>query len=421
MKHLTILIVAIFALFLNAISIAIAQTQLELHWPRFRGEAGAGLTEQSDWSGQLGDKDHLWKIELPGTGISSPVIAGAQLYVTSADEDQQERFLHCVSVKSGEVLWSKSFSFSKYKKHKNNSFASSSPAVDAERVYLVWQSQEGSSLIAFTHEGESVWEYDLGPYGHGQGAAASPIVHDGVVYVANDQKEPSFLVAIESQTGKELWKIPRLGQRACYATPGVWQGPQGQTEIVFSHCEEGVIGVEPKTGKVLWQISPFGDFSQRAICSPFTTPEGLIVTGSGAQGGERNIVILKRNSDSVEQPIQEVYRVTRGAPHVPTPVVKDGLFYLWGDLGIVTCVEMMTGKKVWQHRVGGNYFSSPICIGENLINIDTDGNVIVLATGATPVEKSRLALNDESRSTIAFAEDRLFVRTQHFLSAFQLK
>jgi len=384
-------------------------------WPRFRGPEGRGVVSDVDWSGSFSDQPVEWRTELPGTGVSSPVIAAGKVFVTSADEEAGQRTLLCLDVTTGAELWRKGFVFTAYRKHKNNAFAASTPAVAGNRLFVLWQDPEMSKLHAYSLSGEELWNFELGPYTHGQGGASSPMIFQDMVYVAHDQKKPSFLLALSAETGEEQWRIERKGERACYPTPGVFQSSEGAPEIVFSHCFEGVIGVDPQTGKKLWEITPFGDFSQRAILSPFVTQEGLLVTGSGAQGGERNVVVLRRTADSVG--IEEAYRVERGAPHVPTPVEKDGLLYLWGDLGIVTCVESETGKKVWQHRVGGNYFASPVCIGENVLNVDTDGNVVVLATGREPAERGRVSLDEETRATPAFADGRLVVRTKSHLTS----
>ncbi|MCA8987113.1 MAG: PQQ-binding-like beta-propeller repeat protein, partial [Planctomycetaceae bacterium] len=333
-------------------------------WPRFRGASGLGHASAPGWNGVI-DKDHLeWEVKLPGQGVSSPVIWGQRVFITCADEEAGERSVLCLDVESGRELWQQGESFSSYKKHKNNSFASSTPAVDESGVYVLWQSKEKSHVVAYSHDGRMLWSVDLGSYSHGQGAASSPLVHNGTVYISNDQSEPSFLLALEAKSGTEKWRIPRLGERACYTSPGVWKSPSGTEEILFSHCFEGVTGVDPNTGTELWKVEPFGTFSQRAICSPFETAQGLIIAGSGAQAGDRIIVALRRNPDSADMPIEEVYRIERGAPHVPTPVADESLLYLWGDLGVVTAVNVESGQKAWQHRVGGNYFASPILVDQ---------------------------------------------------------
>lgn len=389
-------------------------------WPRFRGPDGTGYIDLA-WSGDISETARLWHADLPGEGVSSPIVIGERVYVTCADADTGTRSLLCLSLGTGAIDWKKEFPFRSYKKHKNNSFAASTPTADTERVYVLWQDNANSTLFAYTHEGELVWEFDLGPYTHGQGAAASPVVHAGNVFIANDQKQPSFLIAINAASGEERWRIPRRGKRACYASPGILRHDDGGYEVLFSHCYEGVTGVDPQTGETLWRIAPFGTFSQRALISPFVTQQGSIIAGSGAQGGQRIIVALKRNGDTNTKPIQEIHRVTRGASHVPTPVADDQYLYVWGDMGIVTAVNLETGRRQWQHRVGGNFFASPICLGKFLLNIDTDGNLIVLRGGEQPEVVSTLQLGEESRATLAYSKGNLLVRTQSKLMCYRIK
>ncbi|MDP7020336.1 MAG: PQQ-binding-like beta-propeller repeat protein [Pirellulaceae bacterium] len=380
------------------------------NWPRFRGSRGMGVSAApapTTWD-RAGEK---WRVELPGAGHSSPVVWNDRVFVSCADADQGRRWIVSLDKESGAVVWRKSVGFSKFKKHKNNSFASATPAVDGQRVYALFHDRETSPLIAYTHSGEEVWRYELGPYLHGQGGASSPIVDNGSVYVANDHKAPSYLLSLDAESGKENWKVPREGKRACYATPCV-RRVGDRTEIVFAHCFEGITGVDARSGRTNWLADVFGRFAQRAVASPLCVDD-LVIAGSGAAVSEKNIVAVRPNGDQAA----EVYRVTRAAPHVPTPVVYRGLMFLWSDKGIATCVDAETGQQVWQKRIGGNYFSSPICVGGNLYNVDVDGKVVVLKAAADFAEVARNDLGGPSKATAAAADGVLYFRTESHLIA----
>ncbi len=385
------------------------------NWTRFRGPNGSGLSEATvpvKW-----DSDDIrWTAELLGAGHSSPVVWEQRLFVTSADVDAGKRYLICLNADSGERNWIKEFDFAKHKKHNNNSFASNTPAVDADAVYVLWQSPEGSSLKAFTHEGDEIWNADLGPYRHGQGGGTSPIVFEDLVVVSNDHGEGSFLGTYDRKTGKERWRIPREGKRACYSTPCVYQ-PEGHApELIFTHCFEGVTGVDPRSGKELWMIDVFGRFPQRAVVSPFVVGD-LIITGSGARGGERNIVAIRPPAGKEAKP-EEVYRISKaGTPHVPTPIAYKDWLFLWGDNGIVSCVRADTGKTVWQKRIGGNFFSSPVCINGKLYGVDLEGTVVVLDASDKFAELARNPLAKPTRATPAVANGTLYIRSESHVFA----
>lgn len=385
-----------------------AQTDSAVQWSRFRGPNGSGVADASSIPSQWSEGDYAWVAELPGVGNSSPVVWGKRVYVTAAEETSGTRSLVCVDLHTGKELWRAAEKFKSYKKHKNNSFASATPAVDSERVYQLWHSKQSTTLIAYSHEGDEKWRAELGAYLHGQGGATSPVVAGDYVVVAHDHKADSFLMALDRKTGKEHWKIPREGKRACYSTPCL-RNVDGVPEVVFVHCYEGVTGIDLETGRLNWKVDPFGRESQRALASPVVSGN-LVLAGSGAIAGDRQVVAIKIGQ-KVNAEAAEVYRVVRQAPHVPTPLILNGRVYLWNDGGICTCCQLDDGEVIWQKRVGGSFFSSPIAIGNRIFSIDTNGEVVVLAASDTYRVIARNPMGQGSRSTMAVAENTLLIRT----------
>ena len=384
-------------------------------WPRFRGPNGAGLAADSAIPNRWDDDAYRWAAKLPGSGHSSPVVWGDRIFVTAADETLGTRWLICLNAQTGDERWRAGSTFKPYKKHKNNSFASSTPAVDAKHVYQLWHSKQNTTLIAYDHDGQETWRYDLGAYDHGQGGATSPIVEGDHVYVAHDHKANSFLVAVRCEDGGEAWKITRDGKRACYSTPCVRTTASGNREIVFVHCYEGVVGIDSKTGEVRWRVDPFGRTSQRALASPIVANE-MIIAGSGAAGGERQLVAISVSEDLPNKAVER-FRWIRQSPHVPSPIAIGNRLFLWNDGGIATCYDLQTGEKIWQNRIGGNYFASPIAIGDRLFSINTDGEVVIIKAADNFEVLGRNATGESSRASLAFSNDVLYIRTESSLFA----
>lgn len=380
-------------------------------WTRFRGPNGSGISEAKTIPASWTENDYNWTAELPGRGHSSPVVWGDKLFVTCCDEEASLRHLICLNTKNGSTLWIKDFAFKKYKQQKNNSFASSTPTVDADHVYVLWHSRESSPLVALDHAGNKVWEYDLGPYTHGQGGATSPVVVDDFVIVAHDQKEPSFLLALDRMTGREHWKIPREGKHACYATPCLNTPNDRPIELIFSHCYEGIVGVDLATGKLNWHLDVFGRDDQRALVSPIIAGD-LVIAGSGAAGGTRHVVAVKVEQGAATLEATEAYHITRQAPHIPTPLAYGNWLFLWSDQGIATCLDRASGKIVWQQRIGGNFYSSPICIDGRIYCIDLDGVMVVIAATDKYEELARIPLGQPTSATPAVSNGTLFIRTE---------
>lgn len=392
-------------------------------WNRFRGPNGTGVHPEGESPETWTQNDYRWAIDLAGSGSSSPVIWDKKLFVTSSDATSQKRLLQCINTETGEELWNQPTVFQPYKKHKNNSFASSTPCCDEVHVYVAWHSQEISPLIAYDHAGVKVWEYDLGPFLHGQGGATSPIIYNDLIIITHDQKQPSYLLALNRMTGKEVWKVPREGKRACYSTPCVFKQDSQPDQIVFSHCFEGIVGVAPSTGKQLWHIDVFGRSSQRALGSVIQADD-LIVATSGAFAGERQLVAVKPNTASHDTlthegspTATEAWRTTKQTPHVPTPLVYKDWIFLWSDQGIASCLEHATGKTIWKKRVTGNYFGSPICVDGKLYCIDVDGTVTVISASDQYRMFGRFPLGQPSKSTPAYSNGSLYFRTDSKLFA----
>lgn len=387
---------------------------LSLHaapeWPRFRGENGAGVVTEANIPAAWSESDYLWKTDLPGVGHGSMAVAGERVFLLCADVETSERMPVCVSAKDGSVLWSKTYSTAKFKGHRFNSPASTTPAVDDEKVYFTWGTKERLTAVALTHEGEQVWMADLGPVKGGHGFGASPMVYDDLVVINNDQDGDSSLIALEKGTGKIRWEIPRKSVRLSYSVPVVLPTEDRGDILVFTNWQHGFTAVDPKTGEVLSEIQSFNlEAKERAISSPVLA--GNLVLGTcGFTAEPKHAVAVKWNGEALE----EVWRIERSVPHIPSLIVIGDRVYFWEDQGIGTCVDHQTGEVIWRDRIGGaTFFTSPVSDGEKIFGIDADGVVVALAASDEYKELARTKLGDGvvCRSTPVIAHGNMFVRT----------
>jgi len=383
-------------------------------WNRFRGPNGSGVSETTTIPVRWSDTDYNWITLLPGRGHSSPVSWDKRIFVTSADPAADQRYLLCIDSNDGSVLWKKTYPLHTFKRNKRNSFASHTPAVDAKHVYTIWQSSSNSRLVALDHDGGQVWEYPLGNYTGGHGPGISPIVHEDLVIICNDQEKGgnSFLVALDVASGKPRWKIDRPSDRACYSTPCVYQQPGQPATIIFTHSYRGISGVDAASGSMLWEIDVFGTHNQRAIGSPVVDGD-LVIGSSGFTTGIKNVVAVRPRREAENGTVTEIYRIASSVPHIPSPLVHNGLLFLWSDIGVVSCFDSKTGKLHWHGRVGGNYQGSPICVGGRLYCIDQDGVVVVVNATAKGLKiLARNELGEASSATPAVIGGRMYLRTQ---------
>jgi outer membrane protein assembly factor BamB len=321
----------------------------------------------------------------------------------------------CLDPASGRTLWSREFAGEKARKHQLNSFASTTPAVDEHHLYVTWSSPQESIVLALDQDGTEKWRVDLGPYKAGHGAGVSPIVHDDLVVLGNDQEGESSVVALDSASGATRWRVPRK-TKVAYSTPCVYQRPGRPAELVFTNWEHGIMGIDPQSGRTNWELQVFDQgHIETSIGSPIVAGD-LILGTCGWLGYATHTVAVRPAADRPGA-ANEVYRVDRGAPLTTTPLAVGTLVFLWADEGIVTCVDAASGQQHWRSRVGGTYYSSPVAVGDRVFCASRDGEMIVLAADKQYRLLARNPLGEGSHSTPAIAQGRMYVRTFSHLMA----
>jgi outer membrane protein assembly factor BamB len=405
-------------------------------WTRFRGPNGSGVSDAAA-PVTFAEADFDWKVELPGTGHSSPVMWRDRVYVTTADEDAGRRLLVCVDAADGKVAWEHPFELKPFRKHGDNSYASSTPAVDDEHVYVQWTTQESFTVLAVAHNGTEAWRAELGGYKTQHGGGGSPVVHGGLVIVNLDQDEPgaSFVAALDCATGDVRWKTPRASTRFSTSTPCVYTTDAGQEQLVFTTHANGFTALDPATGKVLWELP--GVFAQRVVSSPVVGP-GVVLGACGeGPGGVLTVAVRPPGASSSPAPAGQAvtagakpdggdgraakpevaYRLTEKVPYVPTPIVYKDRLFTWSDGGTITCHDAATGARVWQEDVKGAFFGSPVCAGGNLYCVSKRGEVVVVRAADKFELLGRNDLGEASHATPAVAGGRLVLRTtSHLIS-----
>ncbi len=388
------------------IGVALCSVVHGQEWTRFRGPNGSGVVAGKDVPTSWTEKDHNWKTELPGIGHSQPVVWGNRLFLTSATNAGKKRLALCLRVDDGRISWSRSYSHVTHKKHRYNSYASSTPTVDAERVYMILGSVS-CWLRAFDHKGEEVWSRDLGRFSGNHGRGSSPIVFRDTVVVANEHEGGSFVAAYDAKTGELRWRTPRRDAAAAYGTPCVYEPPEGRTQLVFLSQAYGLAGVDALTGKPLWEAPVF---DKRTTSSP-VVGHGLAFGTCGSGGGGNYLVAVRLGGKGDISKTHTAYQIRQAAPYVPTPVIKGDFLFLWNMNGIVTCADAKSGDVHWRKRVGGRYFSSPVCVDDRLFSISERGDVVVVAATDEFKLLARNALGDDSHSTPTVAGGRMYLRT----------
>lgn len=389
-------------------------------WPRFRGPDGSGHGKISSFPAEFTTADYDWTIKLDGVGHSSPVVSEECLFLTLYNEKEKERRVLCFHSQTGSRHWVWKQTVEEHNLHKYNNFASSTPAVDKDHVYVVWGAGTTTEAVALTHEGKLAWKRSWSGFISDHGFGASPILVDGVLVLHTDniEKRTSYVMGLDPKTGKSLWELERVTEDpeakhvTAYNTPtSVTVG--GKTILVVLQTNDGWKGIDPKTGEVLW--SHKGNYDQRSVSSIASSGDTVFATfGSGGKG--KIATALKVKPKGKPEVIYSL-GLSDGLEYVPTPLFYKGLLYLWGDGGILTCRDAKTGEEVYQERIGGNFFSSPVVIDDKIFCGSRDGRFIAVAPGREFKVLGSSNLMSGMNATPAIANNRVIIRTDtHLIS-----
>jgi outer membrane protein assembly factor BamB len=381
------------------------------NWPRFLGADGTGIAPEQGIPVAWTASEYDWVVDLPGEGHGAPVIWGDQVFITSATDAGRLRSLYCLHAETGKTLWSRTIGMGTNRKHAKNSYASSTPAVDGERVYVAFADQERYGLAAYTLAGDLVWRTWFGPFVSQHGLGASPIVYEDLVIMPNEQDGPSAIVALDRETGRLVWSTLREFREASYATPLIIEPPGSPPQLICLSGAAGLTALNPRTGDLIWRTAPL---PKRTVASP-AYAAGLVFATCG-QAGKGDLLIGVDPTDVGPDGIAPVkFQRERTLPYVPTIIGYGDHVYFWNDNGILMCVDPKTDTTVWQQRLGGNYSGSPICIGGKLYCLEESGKVAVVDASPEFRQHAGGDLGDPSHSTPAVANGRLYLRSFHKL------
>ena len=389
-------------------------------WDRFRGPNGTGVSLESELPTEWEESDYEWKIELAGAGSSSPVVWDDKLFILSTTP-KAAIHLQCLDLESGDENWKAEFDSDVYKIHAQNSFASSSPAVDADHVYIAYANPESTMLVALNHEGEEVWKRNFGSWISQHGFGVSPIVYGELVIFFNSQQADrlkpgqkpgkSEMIAVNRSTGEDVWKCSLTPTRSCYAMPAIYEAEGKTSQLLGCNTGDGFFSIDPETGEKNWSEKVF---PKRVVASTLLA-DGMVFGSSGSGGGGNVLVAAKINQDGIEK----AHEINRSANYVPSPIAVNGMLFLFGDRGVVTCLDLKTGAEHWRQRVGSSFSGSPVATGTHVYCMDAKGTCFVIRADKEFNLVSEIDLGEPSRSTPTIVGNRLLLRTSNHLMSLQ--
>jgi len=401
-------------------------------WPQFRGPGAAGIADGVRFPERWSETENVaWKTAIPGVGWSSPVVWGDRVYLTTAvssgpieemkkglyfggnrgKTDAEHRFLAvALNAKTGAIVWQKELwkGVPPGSRHLKNTFASETPVTDGERVYFYF-AQIG--LFALDRAGKTVWTLPAQAVEtrYGWGTASSPVLHQGRLYVVNDNDSASYLMAVDAKTGKVIWKTERADEKSNWSTPFIWEH-DGKTEIVTTGTRKN--RSYDLDGKLIWE---FGGMSSIVIPTPMAR-HGLLYLASGYVGDEnRPVFAVKPGARGTLGESHIAWKLPQAGPYNPTPILYGDYYYTLLDRGFFTCHDARTGKEVYgKQRIdptAAAFTASPIAANGKLFATSEDGDTFVIQPGPEFKVLGKNSLNEFVMATPAAAGDSLYIRT----------
>lgn len=453
------------------------------NWPGFRGVGGRGVAEGQDpptrWSlpksepestgddaaGAVQSEDQgevagapsnaetdatvIWKSEVPGLGLSCPVIWGNRIYVTTAvseedsgglkiglygdvdsieDESEYEFKLLCFNRKSGELIWEQTAHKAKpaVKRHAKSSHANPTAATNGKYVVAFFGSE---GLYCYNRKGKLVWSKSFGVLdsgwfydpGYQWGFASSPVIHGDNVIVQCDIQDQSFVAALDLKTGEEVWRTERE-EIPSWSTPTVHQF--GEMEMLITCGTKAARGYDVKDGTLLWTLN---GHSEIVVPTP-NVAHGLIYVSSGyapiqpiyaIRPESRGDISLAGSSQTSEH---VAWSVKRGGPYMPSPVIYGDYLYCCANNGILSCYAAESGELVYKKRMkakGGalSFTASPLAADGHLFMTAEDGRVLVVKAGPKFELVETNELGESVLATPAISRGVIYFRTQSHLMA----
>ncbi len=392
-------------------------------WTRFRGPAGSGVSDATQTPLRWSDTEGIvWKADLPGPGASSPVVWGDRIFLTcytgfgpgipGGGVESLKRHLLCLDRGSGKLLWNAAVPAEMPEQQRireDHGYATSTPVVDAERVYVFWGR---SGAFAFDHSGQRLWNTHVGSQLNGWGSAASPVLHRDLVLL-NAYVESQSFVALDRKTGREIWRAGGIGDS--WHAPALVTLPDGKTEVIAAMSKQ-VRGFDAETGTELWHCDTGNSWY---VCPTPVVKEGVVYL-IGGRGPTVTMAVRAGGRGDVNA-TQVRWKNGKGS-NVPSPVWHGGhLYFAHENLGLALCVNAEDGKVIYEERLNpnpGQIYASPVLADGKLYYLGRGGVAVVLA--ASP-EFRKLAENTLEggrgvfNASPAFDGRRLLVRSNRAL------
>jgi outer membrane protein assembly factor BamB len=374
------------------------------NWPWWQGgnrdNHAVDAAPPTSWSES---KNILWEQEIPGSGLSSPIVCDGFIYLTTADESAETQSLLCLSQETGEIEWEKEIHRGNFDtKYPKNSQASSTPAWDGKHIFTLFINNAAIWVTAVTPDGEIKWQKKAGDFTSKHGYGSAPVVVGPLIIAQGDNSGGGFLTALDRETGEIVWRV-RRSNAASFGTPTLIEFNDKEQLILAG--QDDIYSYNPLTGEENWKgIGP-----SSTTANTVAHHDGILIASGGYPQGNV-FAVNAADGSQIWQFRKKVY--------VPSPLIVAGregftdVVFAVGDAGVLYCLDLKTGKELWKERLSGDFSSSPVFAdGKVYVSNETGTTFVFEANDKEYVELAKNTLPSGILASPALLGKRIYLRT----------
>ena len=401
---------------LAAAILLVAGSAESADWTEFRGPNGQGHAKATELPVSWSESENIaWKVDLPGAGWSSPVVADGRVYMTTAVVDgtgeNVVRSLRCLclNAENGAIVWNNEVfgqQGTEVEIHNKNSHASATPVLDGDRLYVHFGPHGTASLNV---DGSVIWKNQNLVYASVHGNGGSPALADNILIMCCDGRDKRFVVGLDKLTGREIWRTDRELEPASgfsFSTPTLLNA-EGRLQAICPGSG-GVWSYDPKTGRQLWRVAYGEGYS--VVPRP-VVGHGMVYVCSGY--GDRQLFAIDPTGHGEVSDSHVKWKRKKAVPRCSSLLVIGDEVYMVDDGGIASCVDAVSGKVHWQHRLSGEYSASP-SFADGMIYFQNE-------TGVTTVVKPGLEYGEVAKNKLGDGKERTFASFAFLQNAILLR
>ncbi|MGD0093595.1 MAG: PQQ-binding-like beta-propeller repeat protein [Planctomycetota bacterium] len=392
-----------------AMMAAIAPSRVRAeNWPGWRGPRGDGTSLETNVPTTWSAVDNIvWKTPIPGAGHSSPIVWEDRVFLTTAIPAAKDRVLLCLDRKTGRTLWQKTVINAPLEsKQPENSYASSTPATDGEKVYVTFLEKNTVVVAAYDLAGEQKWISRPGRYDSPHGFCHSPVLWDDKVLLACCGNSLGFVAALSRADGKTVWCVESKKPVMSFCVPFVKE-MAGRTQMIVPG-NSVVTSYDPQDGKELWSAD---GPSKEYVPSPIylAKADAVLVASSWPA---RILMAVKPDGQGNVTASKVVWKTKDGAPYVPSPVAAgDYVFTASWEPKSLVCYDAATGNTLWKQEGVGTHHASPVTANGLVYFINDDGVTTVLKPGPKFELAAKNPIGEKTYAPPAISQGQIFLRT----------